>query len=126
MLEADTPKLDKLLDVLNSVSEISGVICFSGDPLQPLMWAHYASSHKGIVLEFDEANPLFKQASFVEWTTTKPVWNIIQTGVIKGKPLSSSPGAKSLDWKYEQEYRLIVICLTPINKPVAEKTMPFA
>jgi hypothetical protein len=38
MLEADTPKLDKTLDVLNTISQIHGLICFSADPLQPLMW----------------------------------------------------------------------------------------
>ena len=50
MLEANTPKLDKSLDVLNTLSKTSGVVCFSSDPAHPLMWAHYASSHKGLFL----------------------------------------------------------------------------
>jgi hypothetical protein len=47
-LDAGAVKLDAELDVLNTLSQKFGVICLSGDPLQPLMWAHYSSSHTGM------------------------------------------------------------------------------
>ena len=64
-LDASTAKLDAELDVLNTLSQKFGVVCFSGDPLQPLMWAHYSSSHAGMVIEFDANDPLFNNPAFL-------------------------------------------------------------
>jgi hypothetical protein len=36
-----------------------GVLSFSEDYNNPLMWAHYADHHKGIVVEFDFSSPFF-------------------------------------------------------------------
>jgi len=69
-LEKDLAKrltnLDKEFqdDVLPFLSSQYGVICFSAMDCEPLMWAHYASSHSGIVLEFAADCPLFQGGAF--------------------------------------------------------------
>lgn len=108
LMEAETPNLDAMLDVLGTVSQVVGVICFSADPLQPLMWAHYASSHKGLVLEFDEKDPVFNNDSFlkVDYNATRAEYDQGVSDVISAAQLFAK--RKSPHWDYEQEYRLIV------------------
>ena len=108
LLETQSSKLDAELEVLDTLSQKFGVICFSGDPLQPLMWAHYGSSHKGLVLEFDQTDPVFNHASFL-----KVDYNAARAEYDPGSEPNRDvvellARRKSLDWSYEQEYRLIL------------------
>lgn len=38
-----------------------GILCLTDNPLNQLMWAHYANEHKGLVLEFDVTHKFFDQ-----------------------------------------------------------------
>jgi len=117
MLEANTQELDKSLDVVNMLSETTGVICFSAAPLQPLMWAHYANSHKGLVLEFDETSNFFHPDAFlkVDYAASRVEYN--PDGADQRFMVELFARRKSLDWQYEQEYRRIVN-LDQTNKQV--------
>ncbi len=108
LMEAETPNLDAMLNVLSIISQVVGVICFSTDPFQPLMWAHYASSHRGLVLEFDEGNPVFKNESFlkVDYNATRVEYDQNDSNPIAIGRLFAK--RKSTHWRYEQEYRQIV------------------
>jgi len=44
----------------------SGVLCMSKNWDSPLMWAHYADSHKGIVLGFDVPERAFYKVDYVK------------------------------------------------------------
>ena len=107
-LERESPNLDATLDVLGTLSQKFGVICFSADPLHPLMWAHYANSHKGVLLEFDESDPVFHHDSFlkVDYGVERAEYD--PSGPADQKAVEAFAKRKSLDWGYEQEYRLIV------------------
>ena len=35
------------------VDKVSGMLCFSADWINPVMWAHYSDKHKGLCLGFD-------------------------------------------------------------------------
>jgi hypothetical protein len=50
--------------VQDLISELVGVVCFAADGLDPTMWAHYASSHQGLVIEFRQDDPVFSLPSF--------------------------------------------------------------
>lgn len=80
--------------------------CFSKVYDNILMWSHYADSHKGIVLSFDtfldywedefhEMEYSNKRISLptLETNQNDYVWNMLTS--------------KSLNWSYEQEYRMI-------------------
>ena len=108
LLEAEAANLDAELEVLGTLSQKFGVICFSANPLQPLMWAHYAFSHKGLVLEFDDTNQVFNHESFL-----KVDYDAARAEYDPGNPpdrraVEVFAKRKSLDWRYEQEYRLIL------------------
>lgn len=107
-LTSKSLNVDSKTDVLDMLSESFGLICFSADPLQPLMWAHYAASHKGLVIEFDSGDPLFKHESFlkVDYDPARAEYDI--TAKDTRAAVEAFAKRKSPDWAYEQEYRLIL------------------
>jgi len=84
-----------------------GICSLSRNPLNLLMWAHYATSHTGFVIEFsipikstsfDDLNCLVPFS--VEYKKEKPI-------IISPKSLKEYALTKGEDWKYEQEERVI-------------------
>jgi len=83
----------------------NGIICFSADWTDPVLWSHYALKHKGVALGFDVSIDLVSE---VRYSTSR----------IK---LRMPPNAKSItpkiangliytkfdSWKYEKEWRLL-------------------
>jgi hypothetical protein len=109
-LEQKSPALDDNLqqEVLNLVSKKWGVFSMSANAVQHLMWAHYGDSHKGLLIEFDQANPLFVQPSLL-------VCDYNDTPAIYDPSIGANHQAvelfarrKRTDWSYEEESRLIV------------------
>jgi hypothetical protein len=45
-------------DIQGEFSDL-GIISFTEEPNNPLMWAHYANKYKGVVIEFDFSQPFF-------------------------------------------------------------------
>lgn len=81
-----------------------GVLCLSSLRDNLLMWAHYADSHKGFVLEFDTEDVVFKNLGDlkeVKYDKTRP---IIQPDNRFNFDFMTQ---KSEDWGYEKEYRII-------------------
>lgn len=91
-----------------------GVLCMSSSAKHPLMWAHYAESHKGVLLEFDSAAPCFNRRRHntddlgclwrVGYSDTRPALRLEGSG--EGT-FSSLALTKALEWAYEQEQRLL-------------------
>jgi len=87
-----------------------GILCLSEKPDSLLMWAHYASNHRGFVVQFDEAHPFFEATTFeeqslvltkVEYSYERPV---LSTSTINSQHLYYR---KSPEWSYEHEWRLV-------------------
>lgn len=113
-----------IVNISNSV-----ILCLTRNPLNTLMWAHYANSHKGVVIGIDvsetdmirfEYNILPAQFGSVIYTKTYPSSNTI------AKEESSNSYAqligfnlenmeilqrrylyKSIEWSYEEEVRVV-------------------
>ena len=94
-------------------SKLVGVICFSSEATQPLMWAHYGSAHTGLMLEFAAGCPLFQEmgalgVNFLKVDyppdRAKPVYDPSKPAETL-KQLEQIARRKSIDWKYEGEYR---------------------
>lgn len=81
-------------------------------PRNLLMWAHYANSHQGFVIEFDAEHEFFtrqksdkselRHVKKVQYTIQRPCLDLSKlTGIdeflMKGK-----------DWEYEQEWRILM------------------
>lgn len=80
--------------------------CFSEDGLEPLMWAHYASAHKGLVVRYSTKEADFSCEEYptrfakVRYSAIRPVFGISPN-------FSTDFGrVKSSNWAYEKEWRL--------------------
>lgn len=58
--ELDDYELNEVMGVLHQDFSDLGVISFTEDYNNPLMWAHYADENRGIVVEFDFSEPFFE------------------------------------------------------------------
>lgn len=103
------PDLDSQLqeEVLDTLSRSTGVVCMTRNPNNLLMWAHYAAQHKGILIEFDEGNPLLDCPDLfdVEYSVDRASYD--PTGN-HAKDVETFAKRKSAEWDYEAEVRLIV------------------
>lgn len=85
----------------------SSVTCFSLAGNQPLMWAHYADSHSGVMFEFEE--PLGDINFFglnVAYVNQRPL--VDPTAFLAGNDeIKKAILTKSVDWAYEEEVRMV-------------------
>jgi len=94
-----------------------GICSLTRDPLNLLMWAHYAQHHTGFVVEFDipvkvtdiDKSPTDRLLYWlipqeVEYLKTKPLVNFFDDKDIKTKKQFLVKGE---DWEHEQEERVI-------------------
>lgn len=103
--------------LLKSISEVRNsayICCLNQNPLNILMWSHYAQQHKGFVIEFRfKKNPEFasieKEHIFIPYPILySPIFPKLvkkdrQTDAVANKSFLT----KSLDWSYEKEWRII-------------------
>lgn len=62
--ENNQTDLDDLMGEFLCDFQDVGVLSFSEDNTNPLMWSHYADEHRGIVIEFDYDKPLFQDSIY--------------------------------------------------------------
>lgn len=93
--------------VFQKVSKKWGLLCFSPNYVDQLLWAHYADSHKGIALGFEiRSNDFF----YVKYSPNK-IRSKIQ---LSRDPLENERQYLNLakvkyeEWIYEKEHRILV------------------
>lgn len=103
-------RLENIYSSNNLIEELNnqiGLCCLSRNPLSLLMWAHYATSHAGFVVEFsipikstedDDLNCLVPFP--VNYKKEKPI-------ISATKSMNEHFLTKGMDWEYEQEERVI-------------------
>lgn len=89
-----------------------GVLCLSRSGKHPLMWSHYADSHSGALLEFDEGHETFRRRRSsvdefgflrtVRYSDTRPTLGADDT---EEDSFANLALTKALEWAYEQEVR---------------------
>src|SRR5260370_10609227 len=90
------------MDFQAAFSERYGIVCFCEYVSSLLMWAHYADSHRGSVVEFDPRHPLFLPQALgeVQYSRARPF--------LEAPDYRKILLTKSTEWEYEVEHRLIV------------------
>lgn len=98
--------------LVETFSERVGILCLSEHDDSLLMWAHYANSHAGMVLEFDETHPFFNQRRGdsdefgylrrVAYSKERPSLHMIDSDA------TVAFLTKSGDWSYESEWRMLL------------------
>lgn len=94
-----------------NADKVIGVLCLTERKDNLLMWAHYALDHKGFVIEFDTQHPFFNHDLHNE----KPYHRLNKVNYSEEVPKTSLLDlesfdfilTKSLDWRYEEEWRMI-------------------
>ncbi|EKE70188.1 DUF2971 domain-containing protein [Oceanibaculum indicum] len=97
-----------LRNMRQRLSITKGVICMSKKWESPLMWAHYANSHKGIVLGFDVPDETFYKVCYVKKRPTLGDMGLSILGDITPEGMKRMILTKAAGWAYEQEYRAYV------------------
>ena len=97
-----------------------GILSLAERPDSPTMWAHYADSHRGYVIEFDEAHSFFnrKRSDNDEFFHVRRVAYDVPPA---GRALADLDGTdfflrKSSEWREEREWRMLVPLKTAVMK----------
>lgn len=88
------------------VTQDNGIISFSSNWSQPLMWAHYADSHKGVALGFEVPERLLFKIDYVE-NRIKPDTNVDHSKSSMEGLIHKLLRTKHSEWSYEDEFRLV-------------------
>jgi hypothetical protein len=107
--DLQTPELrQEAIRFKDFMSSKYGILCFSENWKNPLLWSHYADKHKGVALEFsikDEiALPVnYRQNRFkINFQAKKDPKTPVTKREIEGLWLT-----KYISWNYEEEIRVI-------------------
>lgn len=91
-----------------------GVCCLNHNPLNILMWSHYADNHKGFLIEFKfPKKSLITGREFIEFLPIPVEYKEFIPIVSKrDRELSETITekvylTKSIDWQYENEFRIL-------------------
>ena len=112
----------------STLDSMYGVLSLTNSPENLLMWAHYANSHNGFVLQLDESHEFFgtKSIDGVEFGLTKVEYSDSRP-VLSHRSIKSPTVLyrKSPEWTYENEWRL-VRPLGDAHKTIDAKPYPIA
>ena len=124
--EAVSKLLDNLRESFYALHNTVGVLSLSETPNNLLMWAHYAAGHTGFVLALDGSSDFFKKdGALLGCAKPEPVEYKLKRPRIKIEEISQEPVlrdiffVKSLDWKYEKEWRYLKF-LNEANKQLGD------
>jgi len=84
-----------------TLSKSKGLLCFSKNWQNPVLWGHYANKHRGICLGFDM--PLIPPTKVDYVKTRFPKAQVLDEAFMKKLLLT-----KFIHWEYEEEYRVYV------------------
>lgn len=111
------PQFNSILrdGLVEQLPAMLGVLCLSLNSNQPLMWAHYGDSHKGLMFEFDTKHPTFnRKRSLVDdfgylrpvsYSTLRP--EMTMQSFDGDNVFELFALTKAEQWRYEEEIRLI-------------------
>ncbi|GHB61538.1 hypothetical protein GCM10008107_08000 [Psychrosphaera saromensis] len=99
---------------LNRANRELGIICFSQNYINPVQWAHYGDSHRGICLGFDIPDELLFEIDYVKKRTAGSEFK--NSLALQGRDyIQYMLSKKHEHWRYEEEVRTII--------PFSEKVM---
>ena len=112
IVDEGRPVAEQCLDrFIEDIDRKFGIICFSGDITDPVLWAHYADNHKEVAFEVDYLNDSGTLHE-VQYTQERPVFDANHLAdpttledhmkpIIDKMLYQKAPG-----WAYEKEYRV--------------------
>jgi hypothetical protein len=94
-------------DIVQQFNSLIGILCLCRVSDSLLMWSHYADKYTGAVVEFDGSHEFFDGRIDVEYRPLRPMRDV-GAYVSPPEPIPVAElCAKSEQWRYEQEVRVI-------------------
>jgi len=112
--------LERIKSIEDEISEF-GVVCYSSNYINNLLWAHYADNHKGMCLVFDVPEEKVPSLYKVTYSKKFPLVGITEKSE-NYKEIIPVVTTKSIDWSYEEEYREVFIMKNMLNDYPGELT----
>ncbi len=93
-------------DIVQQLNQLVGVLSLSRVRDSLLMWSHYADQYAGAVVEFDGSHEFFTGQIDIDYRPTRPRRHV--NTYLTGAPIPVAElCAKSDQWAYEQEVRIV-------------------
>ncbi len=97
---------ESIMEKIKSIDKKFGILSLTSTEDNLLMWAHYSNEHKGAVIEIDIDDQAFQRREFqvaraVHYTFRRPQLPLNE------EVLMQHFFAKSSEWAYEQEFRIV-------------------
>ncbi|MEW6438807.1 MAG: DUF2971 domain-containing protein [Pseudomonadota bacterium] len=102
-------------DIVQQLNGLIGILCLSRIDDSLLMWSHYADQYAGVVVEFDGSHEFFHGQIDVEYRPMRPMRDVAAYRSARDPIPVAELCAKSEQWSYEQEVR-IIRCLADCEK----------
>jgi hypothetical protein len=90
------------------LSKTKGLLCFSLQWENPLLWSHYAAKHQGICLGFDVIDSDVQPVKYLKGRIKARLASDGGPTKIDQTLAATLLYAKSAHWEYEKEYRMYV------------------
>lgn len=90
------------------VDSKEGLISFSKEWRNPVLWSHYGDKHRGICLSFEIPNDHLTEVQYKVGLQKLNINSKVTTKQVINKTLDELRYTKFKDWEYEKEYRLFV------------------
>ena len=108
-LNCHDPKMRKLTTRFReSQNNRTGLLSFSANWTNPVLWSHYAARHKGICLGFDLRRSTVQAVDYADQRLRADLPDDKNPGTIPEDIQDRLCRTKSDDWLYEQEIRVFV------------------
>ena len=115
--DSDYRKLKSSTRAFENWNANVGILSLSAEEKNLLMWAHYADSHRGLLIEFDPKHVFFNQPvatpqegefdfgilTRVIYLQTRPKMHVEKTSPFETLPMLKT---KSIEWEKEKEWRV--------------------
>jgi hypothetical protein len=108
-------------DFKNAYDALTGLLSFSADWVESVMWSHYAMKHRGICLGFDVPRKLLQQVKYEDQRLRDELEKDPSLKAIPEKLQAQLLRTKFGGWKYENEYRRFV----PLAEAIPEGRLHF-
>ncbi len=106
-LRLDKEKRKQLGKIRTKVADTYGMVCFSTDWQEPIMWGHYADRNKGIVLGFELVSDRFAIKE-VKYPNERKQVILDPQSVTASEYIEAVGFIKYEGWAYEKEHRFFV------------------
>ncbi|MGY4505251.1 hypothetical protein ACVWYH_009208 [Bradyrhizobium sp. GM24.11] len=94
----------RLLENKSRLNQERGLLCFSEDWTDPVLWAHYGDRHRGICLGFDVQDGLARKINYQKTRLS----DVDARDKSASEILDALLYTKYKSWEYEQEWRILL------------------